>query len=216
MTTTRVAADLCVCPAVLVTTFVSKLPPLPCCPRRARLPSTALAAVHRGSGGVTTTTSARSILETMAPPSPRTQSNKSTAHNNSDTIDSLTAPSWDTSLASKPLYLDALVRWLQTQDGKYRTLVEYGIVIQKHHTVTTSANHMDRHYHGLIIREVIEDHKIRCPFVATVDNLADFFTKPLRASVFFPMRDRIMNVSPELSPRGGVKPRPSKYSGRGG
>ena len=88
----------------------------------------------------------------MAPPSPRTQSNKSTAHNNSDTIDSLTAPSWDTSLASKPLYLDALVRWLQTQDGKYRTLVEYGIVIQKHHTVTTSANHMDRHYHGLIKR----------------------------------------------------------------
>ena len=48
-----------------------------------------------------------------------------------------------------------------------------------------------RHF---FIREVVEDHKIRCPFVATMDNLADF-TKPLRASVFFPMRDRIMNVS---------------------
>ena len=74
--------------------------------------------------------------------------------------------------------------------------------------------HVERRH--FFIREVVEDHKIRCPFVATVDNLADFFTKPLRASVFFPMRDRIMNVSPELSPRGGVKPRPSKYSGRGG
>ena len=41
--------------------------------------------------------------------------------------------------------------------------------------------------------------------VATVDNLADFFTKPLRASVFFPMRDRIMNVPSGPRPRGGVK-----------
>ena len=49
-------------------------------------------------------------------------------------------------------------------------------------------------------------YMIRCPFVSTVDNLADFFTKPLRASVFFPMRDRIMNV-PGPCPRGGVERR---------
>ena len=47
------------------------------------------------------------------------------------------------------------------------------------------------------MRELVEDHRIRCCFVYTVDNLADFFTKPLRASVFFPMRDKIMNVSRE-------------------
>ena len=53
------------------------------------------------------------------------------------------------------------------------------------------------------IRELVEDHKICCPFVATVDNLADFFTKLLRASVFFPMRDRIMNVcAGDARPRG--------------
>ena len=32
------------------------------------------------------------------------------------------------------------------------------------------------------------------PFVASADNLADFFTKPLRGKVFFPMRDAIMNM----------------------
>ena len=36
--------------------------------------------------------------------------------------------------------------------------------------------------------------------MSTVDNLADFFTKPLKASVFFPMRDAIMNVSRSESP----------------
>ena len=49
-----------------------------------------------------------------------------------------------------------------------------------------------RHF---FIRELVEDHKIRVPFVRTDDNLADFFTKPLRASIFFPLRDKIMNVA---------------------
>ena len=53
-----------------------------------------------------------------------------------------------------------------------------------------------RHFY---VRELVEEHRIRCTFVSTVDNLADFFTKPLRASTFFPMRDRIMNVAPEDS-----------------
>ena len=53
------------------------------------------------------------------------------------------------------------------------------------------------------------------PYVNTVDNLADFFTKPLRAKTFFAMRDRIMNVSHDearamraarrIRPRGGVE-----------
>jgi hypothetical protein len=67
--------------------------------------------------------------------------------------------------------------------------------------------HVERRH--FFVRELVEDHKIRCPFVSTVDNLADFFTKPLRASVFFPMRDKIMNVASGPRPRGGVEPRPA-------
>ena len=48
-----------------------------------------------------------------------------------------------------------------------------------------------RHF---FIREKVEDHTLVVPFVRTVDNLADFFTKPLGAKAFFPMRDAIMNV----------------------
>ena len=76
----------------------------------------------------------------------------------------------------------------------------------EHHT---TLKHVDRR--RFYVRELVENHTIRCPFVATVDNLADFFTKPLRASVFFPMRDRIMNV-PMSGPRGGVEKRERSVS----
>ena len=39
--------------------------------------------------------------------------------------------------------------------------------------------------------------KITVPYVRSSDNLADFFTKPQKSSVFFAMRDLVMNVSPE-------------------
>ena len=48
-----------------------------------------------------------------------------------------------------------------------------------------------RHY---FVRECVEEGRLRVPFVATVDNMADFFTKPLRKKTFFYMRDMIMNV----------------------
>ena len=47
-----------------------------------------------------------------------------------------------------------------------------------------------RHFY---IRELVEDMRITVPYVATDDNLADFFTKGLKAKKFFPMRDKIMN-----------------------
>ena len=62
--------------------------------------------------------------------------------------------------------------------------------------------HVERRH--FFIRELVEDHKIRVPFVSTVDNLADFFTKPLHSRKFFPMRDQIMNV-PASHARGGVE-----------
>ena len=71
----------------------------------------------------------------------------------------------------------------------------------EHHT---TLKHVDRRH--FYVRELVENHMIRCPFVSTVDNLADFFTKAQPASVFFPMRDRIMNV-PGPCPRGGVERR---------
>ena len=48
-----------------------------------------------------------------------------------------------------------------------------------------------RHY---FIRELVEANRIVVPFVRSEDNHADFFTKPLVASKFFPLRDKIMNV----------------------
>ena len=62
------------------------------------------------------------------------------------------------------------------------------------------------------MRELVEQMRLTVPYVATVDNLADFFTKPLSAKVFYPMRDAIMNVphalrevpSAQASGHGGV------------
>ena len=44
---------------------------------------------------------------------------------------------------------------------------------------------------------MVEDGRIRVPYVATADNMADFFTKPLPAKSFFRMRDTIMNLDVE-------------------
>ena len=64
--------------------------------------------------------------------------------------------------------------------------------------------HIDRRH--FYVRETVEEGLIRVPYVATADNMADLFTKPLPARVFFPMRDRIMNYMPlrhECSEHGG-------------
>ena len=44
------------------------------------------------------------------------------------------------------------------------------------------------------MRELVEQLRITVPYVSTVDNLADFFTKALPAKTFHPLRDEIMNV----------------------
>ena len=53
----------------------------------------------------------------------------------------------------------------------------------------------DFRFHHTPLYECVEDLKIRVPFVASHDNLADFFTKPLNAKNFFRLRDIIMNIS---------------------
>ena len=59
----------------------------------------------------------------------------------------------------------------------------------EHHART---KHIDRRHY--FIRECVENGRLRVPFVATAENIADFFTKPLMGMDFFRMRDRVMNV----------------------
>ena len=59
----------------------------------------------------------------------------------------------------------------------------------EHHT---RMKHVERRH--FFIRELVEEGKIRVPFVRTADNIADFFTKALPPAQFRAMRDVIMNV----------------------
>ena len=68
-----------------------------------------------------------------------------------------------------------------------------------------------RHF---FIRECVENHLIRVPFVRTDENDADFFTKVLPGRNFFPLRNKIMNTAvtdrvrtPRCAPRHGARPR---------
>ena len=54
------------------------------------------------------------------------------------------------------------------------------------------SRHIERKHY--FIRELVEMGRIVVPYVNSADNLADFFTKPLKPSRFFALRDRIMNV----------------------
>ena len=64
----------------------------------------------------------------------------------------------------------------------------------EHHS---RSKHIERRH--FFVREMIENMRIRVPYVNTVDNLADFFTKPLPARTFVPMRDAIMNCGMSMS-----------------
>ena len=63
--------------------------------------------------------------------------------------------------------------------------------------------HVERRH--IFIREAIEEAKICVPFVRSDENLADFFTKPLRPQRFFELRDKIMNVKEPSSPSDGKR-----------
>ena len=52
--------------------------------------------------------------------------------------------------------------------------------------------HVERRH--FFVRECVENQQLVVPFVATHENMADFFTKPLPPKLFFPLRNRIMNV----------------------
>ena len=71
----------------------------------------------------------------------------------------------------------------------------------EHHART---KHIERRH--FFVREMVENMKIRVPYVNTADNLADFFTKPLPARVFVPMRDAIMNCPMSVAAYQGDAP----------
>ena len=53
--------------------------------------------------------------------------------------------------------------------------------------------HVERRH--FFVRDMVESFEIEVPFVYTADNIADFFTKPMKsATKFREFRDRIMNV----------------------
>ena len=47
---------------------------------------------------------------------------------------------------------------------------------------------------------MVENGRLVVPYVRSIDNLAYFFTKPLPASAFFAMRDKIMNIKEDFPP----------------
>ena len=66
------------------------------------------------------------------------------------------------------------------------------IAISYNPEMHSRTKHIDRRH--FFIRECVENHSLRVPFVATADNMSDFFTKPLPPKTFFRMRNIIMNV----------------------
>ena len=58
----------------------------------------------------------------------------------------------------------------------------------EHHT---RMKHVERRH--FFVRDMVESFELSVPFVRTVDNIADFFTKPLPGRAFFAMRKIIMN-----------------------
>ena len=52
--------------------------------------------------------------------------------------------------------------------------------------------HVERRW--FFVRDMVEKMEVRVPLIGTKDNVADFFTKPLKGKQFFDFRDRIMNI----------------------
>ena len=106
--------------------------------------------------------------------------------------------------AKEALYLSAFLRELGHGSDEP---VELGmdnqaaIAISYNPEFHSRTKHIDRRH--FFIRECVENLQLRVPYVNTLDNMADFFTKPLNSKNFFRMRDTIMNVSAqrrELTP----------------
>ena len=100
--------------------------------------------------------------------------------------------------AKEAVYLDRLVTELDFKQGAdpIRLCLDNRAAIDSSYNPENHnrTKHIERRHY--FIRELVSENKIVVPFVPSDANLADFFTKPLRPSRFFPLRDKIMNVKP--------------------
>ena len=99
--------------------------------------------------------------------------------------------------AQEAIYLDRLLGELGVGTD---ALVSLGVDNTGARDLAYNPEHHRRtkhiHRRHFFVRECVENKQIIVPFVRSCDNLADFFTKPLTAPTFFPLRDRIMGHSP--------------------
>jgi hypothetical protein len=98
--------------------------------------------------------------------------------------------------AKEAISLNGLTTELDLHDG---SPVELHMDNKSGISVSYNPEHQGRMKHverrHFFVRECVENHKITVPYVATAENLADFFTKPLPSKQFFALRDRIMNIT---------------------
>ena len=103
--------------------------------------------------------------------------------------------------AKEAVYLDRLLSELDMKpspDPIHLSLDNKAAIDSSYNPENHSrTKHIDRRHY--FIRELVESNRIVVPYVPSDANLADFFTKPLRPSKFFPLRDKIMNVRPPQS-----------------
>ena len=98
--------------------------------------------------------------------------------------------------AKEAIYLDALYKEL----GFKEDTAPIQLSLDNKAAIDSSYNpenhsrtkHIDRRHY--FVRELVEEGRLVVPFVSTNDNLADFFTKPLKPARFFYLRNIIMNV----------------------
>ena len=94
------------------------------------------------------------------------------------------------------VYLRKLVRGLGAPEPGPSTLATDS---QSARDISYNPEHHDRMKHVqrrqcFFVRDMVEEFEIEVPFVRTADNLADFFTKPMKsASQFHALRKIIMN-----------------------
>ena len=77
---------------------------------------------------------------------------KTTPSDDTDSATTLDTPSWNSSDNTFPHYAIALVRWLPLVDVRYKTLVEWGYIIERREIVCVSENHIDNLRYNLIVK----------------------------------------------------------------
>ena len=91
------------------------------------------------------------------------------------------------------IWIDALLEQLKMRVDKPLIVQNdnsSAILFSDHPTDHTKTKHIKRRYH--FIREAVANKDVKLAKIATVDNLADFFTKPLPVSRFVLLRDQMM------------------------